>query len=61
MKRRSRDGSTPSDIWDDRERDGEMNGDRKVILVGLDGATFDLLGPWIDQGILPNQIGRAHV
>lgn len=26
----------------------------KVLVVGLDGATFDLLGPWIDAGDLPN-------
>jgi predicted AlkP superfamily phosphohydrolase/phosphomutase len=25
----------------------------KVIVVGLDGATFDLLLPWIEEGILP--------
>ena len=25
----------------------------KVILIGLDGATFDLLLPWINEGILP--------
>lgn len=26
---------------------------RKVILLGIDGATFDLLGPWLDAGHLP--------
>ncbi len=26
----------------------------KVFVLGLDGATFDLLGPWIDSGDLPN-------
>jgi predicted AlkP superfamily phosphohydrolase/phosphomutase len=26
----------------------------KVLVIGLDGATFDLLGPWIDAGELPN-------
>jgi predicted AlkP superfamily phosphohydrolase/phosphomutase len=25
-----------------------------VIIIGLDGATFDLLGPWVDEGLLPN-------
>ncbi len=27
---------------------------RKVLVIGLDGATFDLLGPWIEEGWLPN-------
>lgn len=27
---------------------------RKVIIIGFDGATFDLLEPWIDAGYLPN-------
>ena len=26
----------------------------KVLVIGLDGVTFDLLGPWIDAGELPN-------
>jgi len=26
----------------------------KVVIVGLDGATFDLLGPWIEEGRLPS-------
>jgi predicted AlkP superfamily phosphohydrolase/phosphomutase len=26
----------------------------KVLVIGLDGATFDLLRPWIDEGQLPN-------
>ena len=26
----------------------------KVIVIGLDGATFDLLTPWMDEGRLPN-------
>jgi predicted AlkP superfamily phosphohydrolase/phosphomutase len=26
----------------------------RTLLVGLDGATFDLLGPWMAQGHLPN-------
>jgi predicted AlkP superfamily phosphohydrolase/phosphomutase len=26
----------------------------KVLIVGLDAATFDLIGPWIAQGKLPN-------
>jgi predicted AlkP superfamily phosphohydrolase/phosphomutase len=27
---------------------------RKVFVLGLDGATFDLIGPWLDAGDLPN-------
>jgi predicted AlkP superfamily phosphohydrolase/phosphomutase len=26
----------------------------KVLVIGLDGVTFDLLGPWIESGELPN-------
>ena len=28
--------------------------DLRVLIVGLDGATFDLMLPWIDEGYLPN-------
>jgi len=27
---------------------------RKVVIFGLDGVTFDLLQPWLDEGRLPN-------
>jgi len=27
---------------------------RKVVMVGLDGGTFDLSGPWAEEGKLPN-------
>jgi len=27
---------------------------RKVIIIGLDGATFDLIAPWANEGKLPN-------
>ena len=27
---------------------------QKVLVIGLDGATFDLMLPWIDEGLLPN-------
>ncbi len=27
---------------------------RKVLIIGLDGATFDLIKPWIAEGYLPN-------
>ncbi len=26
----------------------------KILVIGMDGATFDLIGPWMDQGKLPN-------
>lgn len=29
----------------------------RVVVIGLDGATFDLLGPWIKTGLLPH-LGR---
>ena len=31
-----------------------MTEKRKLLLIGLDGATFDLLGPWMEEGHLPN-------
>jgi predicted AlkP superfamily phosphohydrolase/phosphomutase len=34
-----------------------MSSTKKVLVVGLDGATLDLLEPWIDQGKLPH-LGR---
>jgi predicted AlkP superfamily phosphohydrolase/phosphomutase len=27
---------------------------RRVLVIGLDGATFDLIKPWIEQGKLPH-------
>ena len=27
--------------------------DKKVIVIGLDGATWDLMKPWAEKGILP--------
>jgi len=27
---------------------------KRVLVIGLDGATFDLIKPWADQGLLPN-------
>lgn len=34
----------------------ESNGARfsRVLLIGLDGATFDVLGPLMDEGVMPN-------
>jgi predicted AlkP superfamily phosphohydrolase/phosphomutase len=26
----------------------------KVAVFGLDGITFDLLQPWLDEGLMPN-------
>jgi predicted AlkP superfamily phosphohydrolase/phosphomutase len=27
---------------------------RKVLIIGLDGASWDAIGPWMDEGALPN-------
>ncbi|MDH4207444.1 MAG: alkaline phosphatase family protein [Anaerolineae bacterium] len=27
---------------------------RRVLVIGLDGATFDLIGPWIEDGTMPH-------
>jgi len=34
-----------------------MEKDKKVLVIGLDGATFDLLEPWVEQGKLPTLAG----
>ncbi|RJQ16215.1 MAG: hypothetical protein C4560_09770 [Nitrospiraceae bacterium] len=34
-----------------------MSDKQKVLVIGIDGATFDLIGPWIREGHLPN-LGR---
>ena len=26
----------------------------RVLVIGWDGATFELISPWVDQGLLPN-------
>ena len=26
---------------------------KKVLIIGLDGATWDLIKPWVDKGELP--------
>lgn len=31
-----------------------MQTNRKVVVICLDGATFDLIKPWVDEGRLPN-------
>lgn len=31
-----------------------MNKSTKVIVIGLDGATWDLIKPWVKEGVLPN-------
>ena len=33
---------------------GTNMSDRKVMIIGLDAATMDLVGPWAEQGLLPN-------
>lgn len=34
--------------------EGEEAPKGRVFLLGLDGATYDLIGPWLEQGALPN-------
>ena len=31
-----------------------MSGKKRVLVIGLDGATFDLFRPWMEEGGLPN-------
>lgn len=31
-----------------------MESPRRVLVIGLDGATFDLIEPWCNEGLLPN-------
>jgi len=31
-----------------------VNSKKKIIIIGLDGATFDLINPLLEQGLLPN-------
>lgn len=33
---------------------------RRVAVLGLDGITFDLLQPWLDEGLLPNLAGLLN-
>ena len=35
------------------DSDHKKTGFNRVLLIGLDGATFDVLGPMMDQGIMP--------
>ncbi len=37
-----------------RESPGDLGGPRRVIIIGLDGATFDLLDGWMARGLMPN-------
>src|SRR3990167_1801197 len=33
---------------------------KKVFVIGIDGATFDLMKPWIKEGRLPNIANIMH-
>jgi len=33
---------------------GDAMSDNRIVIIGLDGASFDLIGPWVKQGFLPN-------
>jgi len=37
-----------------RENTQESGHARRVLIIGLDGVTWDLIGPWVDDGELPN-------
>src|SRR4030067_881154 len=36
------------------EHKKNKEGSKKVFVIGLDGGTFDLVGPWVREGHLPN-------
>ncbi|MBS3785128.1 MAG: alkaline phosphatase family protein, partial [Anaerolineae bacterium] len=40
--------------------DNRVPDNGRVLIVGLDGATFDLLGPWLREGSLPNLAAIAN-
>ena len=31
----------------------EVNAKKRVLVIGLDGASLDLIRPWVAQGLLP--------
>jgi len=37
-----------------------MSEKRRVLVIGLDGATFGLLRPWMEEGSLPNLAAIAR-
>jgi predicted AlkP superfamily phosphohydrolase/phosphomutase len=37
-----------------------MSDKKRVLVIGLDGATFDILEPWMEQGHLPNLAAIAR-
>lgn len=36
------------------KKGANMDNNRRAVVIGLDGATFDLLSPWVKEGKLPN-------
>jgi predicted AlkP superfamily phosphohydrolase/phosphomutase len=38
----------------------EMSENKRVLVIGIDGATFDLLRPWMEDGSLPNLAAVAR-
>lgn len=47
-------GQTPSGTGSSQPRRETAALAKRVLIVGLDGATFDILGPLMDQGRMPN-------
>lgn len=41
-------------IWNASSMDGHQTGSDRVLVIGLDGATWDLLTPLAESGVMPN-------
>jgi len=50
----SKNASDPSDTAREENVNHSPEWPSRVVVIGLDGATFDLMKPWMEQGKLPN-------